>query len=241
LTEEEIQWMIEYSIPRLSRVRDNAKAPIMPKYERRDKKKRRTVHKTVQCWIKDIEYEDYNEANDMFNYTVNFPLMLKLAKKLELATQMNITAKYSSTAFQTTNYGLGGLCERHIDPHGYIEGAESKGEHAKLAQSGDMLGTIMAWLGDVEGGGATAFFNHKVEKAVLPTRGSAAFWYNLDQKGFRDSRSSHGGCPVIKGSKWILNKWIYYFNQFREFPCGLHEAGFFAPPKGYYKNIDSAL
>jgi prolyl 4-hydroxylase len=68
-----------------------------------------------------------------------------------------------------------------------------------------MLGTVMAWLGDVEGGGGTAFLHPKVEKVAMPTRGSAAFWYNLDRKGFRDLRSSHGGCPVIKGSKWILN------------------------------------
>jgi hypothetical protein len=55
LTEEEIEWMIEYSVPRLSRVRNNAKAPIQPKYEKKDKKKRRSVHKTVQCWIEDIQ------------------------------------------------------------------------------------------------------------------------------------------------------------------------------------------
>jgi hypothetical protein len=47
-----------------------------------------------------LQYEEYNEANDLFNYTVHFPLMFKLAKKLELATQMNTTAKYSSTQFQ---------------------------------------------------------------------------------------------------------------------------------------------
>jgi len=35
-----------------------------------------------------------------------------------------VTSKYSATPFQTTNYGLGGLCEIHMDPHGYIEGKE---------------------------------------------------------------------------------------------------------------------
>jgi len=237
LTEEEIQWLIEYSIPRLSRVRDNAKLPIQPKYERHDKTKRRTIHKTVQCWIKDIQYDAYNEFNDRFNYTINFPLMFKLSKKLELATQMNVTAKYSATDFQTTNYGLGGLCEKHLDPHGYIEGADVTGPHKDLIQSGDMLGTVMAWLGDVEGGGATGFMHRTVEKAIMPSRGSAAFWYDLDRKGFRDIRSLHGGCPVIKGSKWILNKWIYYFNQFKNFPCGLTPIEKFPPPNGYYRNV----
>ena len=89
----------------------------------------------------------------------------------------------------------------------------------------------------MEGGGATAFLHRNVEKAVMPSRGSVAFWYNLDRKGFRDLRSLHGGCPIIKGSKWILNKWVYYFNQFRNFPCGLTPGDIFPPPKGYYDNV----
>jgi prolyl 4-hydroxylase len=237
LTEEEIEWLIQYSIPRLSRVRENSKETIQPKYEQNDMKKRRTVHKTVQCWITDIDYDEYNEFNDRFNYTINFPLMFKLSKKLELATQMNSTGKYSSTDFQTTNYGLGGLCEKHVDPHGYIEGADVSGPHKGLIQTGDILGTVMAWLGEVEGGGATSFFHNKVEEAIMPSRGSAAFWYNLDRKGFRDTRTVHGGCPIIKGSKWILNKWINYFNQFQNFQCGLTPDEIFPPPKGYYRNI----
>ena len=24
--------------------------------------------------------------------------------------------------YQTTNYGLGGLCQTHLDPHGYFDG-----------------------------------------------------------------------------------------------------------------------
>ena len=31
---------------------------------------------------------------------------------------------HSSVPYQVTNYGLGGLCEPHIDPHGYIEGTK---------------------------------------------------------------------------------------------------------------------
>jgi hypothetical protein len=61
--------------------------------------------------------------------------------------------------------------------------------------------------------------------------------FNLfqDAKGFRLTETSHGGCPVLKGSKWILNKWIYYFNQFKKFPCGLSYNKKFESPKGYYK------
>ena len=30
--------------------------------------------------------------------------------------------RYSSTDYQTTNYGLGGLCETHLDPAGFVRG-----------------------------------------------------------------------------------------------------------------------
>jgi hypothetical protein len=34
---------------------------------------------------------------------------------------MNVTGRWSSTMYQATNYGLGGLCETHIDPIGYLD------------------------------------------------------------------------------------------------------------------------
>ena len=47
-----------------------------------------------------------------------------------------------------------------------------------------------------------------------PKKRSALIWYNhkLDTEtgwlGDIDLRSLHGGCNVIKGSKWIANNWI---------------------------------
>ena len=97
-----------------------------------------------------------------------------------------------------------------------------------------MMATMMGWLEDVEVGGATAFADPGNEVLVWPTRGSAAFWFNLDRKGFRDQRLLHGGCPIIKGSKWILNKWIFYFDQLKKFPCGLKDNEFNKPFTGVY-------
>ena len=33
-----------------------------------------------------------------------------------------ICFRFSSSDYQTTNYGLGGLCETHLDAYGYLEG-----------------------------------------------------------------------------------------------------------------------
>ena len=67
--------------------------------------------------------------------------------------------KYNFLLFfmQVTNYGLGGLCEQHIDPHGYLEGNELPRSRENLKYTGDMIGTFMAWLKDVGAGGGTSY------------------------------------------------------------------------------------
>lgn len=225
-TEAEMDFIVRTSRPNLSRMRE---VPVEntrnARHEYKGGRKRRIVAKSVQHWIADVEYEHLEEdpmaPDDNWNYTIADPVMYKLSKKLEAATGLDITGKYSSTSYQTTNYGLGGLCETHIDPHGYIEGAELPYERQMLVRSGDMFATIMGWMSDPPVGGATAFIKPMKEVTVWPTKGSAAFWYDLDRKGYRDLDTLHGGCPVLKGTKWILNKWIYYYNQWPKYTCSL--------------------
>eukprot|EP00095_Tigriopus_kingsejongensis_P001284 maker-scaffold359_size197282-snap-gene-0.21 protein:Tk01284 transcript:maker-scaffold359_size197282-snap-gene-0.21-mRNA-1 annotation:"hypothetical protein DAPPUDRAFT_308081" len=149
---------------------------------------------------------------------------------------LNTTSKYATTEYQTTNYGLGGLCETHYDPHGYIEGVELP-PHPKFKRYlkwGDMMATTMAWLEEVEAGGATGFASPGHEVLVWPRKGSVAFWFDLDRKGHRDTRLLHGGCPIIKGSKWILNKWIHYYDQFPKYRCSLDPTDFIEAFTGVY-------
>lgn len=139
LSEKEMNFLIEYSKPRLSRNREvDASNSPGDRADILSGKSRRIVAKTVQCWLNDIVYDHgkdsvflaedvhnyvHKDVDDNFNYTVVHPIMYKLSKKIEIATQMNATGKWSATSYQTTNYGLGGLCESHIDPHGHLEGA----------------------------------------------------------------------------------------------------------------------
>ncbi len=86
---------------------------------------------------------------------------------------------------------------------------------------GDIILTFMAWLNDVNAGGGTGFSFPGSEILVNPTKGSVGFWFGLVSSGHLDDRQFHGGCPILSGSKWILNRWIYSFDQWKSYPCDL--------------------
>ena len=63
-------------------------------------------------------------------------------------------------------------------------------------------------LSDLDGG-ATAFPNQGL--ATFPSKGSMAFWYNLETSGRRSESSLHGACPTLYGIKWgMLYIYISY-------------------------------
>ncbi|XP_006822416.1 transmembrane prolyl 4-hydroxylase-like, partial [Saccoglossus kowalevskii] len=97
--------------------------------------------------------------------------------------------------------------------------------------------TFMVYLNDVEKGGETAFpvannstydvealrhgkklnlnkYCNKSNLMIKPKKGKAVIWYNhfINEQtgwfGHTDQLTWHGGCPVVKGTKWILNRWI---------------------------------
>ena len=70
-------------------------------------------------------------------------------------------------------------------------------------------------------GGGTGFIYQNREMLLEPTKGSAGFWMGTKSSMHLEPESIHGGCPVLQGNKWILNKWIYGFDQWKEYPCSL--------------------
>lgn len=223
----DLEWMMNHSRPHLTKLRELELAKQVFNESIGDSNKRKFIMKTVQTWFNDVQF-DWNSSNENI-----FPHLKKLTKRLELATQLIINGKSTaSTEYQVTQYGLGGLCETHIDPYGYIEGAGLYEDPnvQRLKETGDIFATLMGYLNHVQAGGSTAFCQLGKEEIIDPKQGSVAFWWSLDSKGHRLSETLHGGCPVLEGSKWIFNKWIYYFDQWKRFPCGLHSADVFPPP-----------
>ena len=67
--------------------------------------------------------------------------------------------------------------------------------------------TLLIYLNDVEKGGETIFPFLNLE--ITPKKGKGILFRTLDDNDKIIPESYHGGKPVIKGEKWICNKWIH--------------------------------
>nr|XP_037272838.1 prolyl 4-hydroxylase subunit alpha-1-like [Rhipicephalus microplus] len=110
----------------------------------------------------------------------------------------------SAEKLQVLNYAAGGHYSEHIDP---LDKAQEQGER---------LATLLVYLSDVKQGGSTAF--PKADLSIRPRRGSALFWFNLKQDPPTSARqidhsTTHGSCPVLRGSKWIATLWMHEWSQ----------------------------
>ena len=253
-TNEEMDWLLKYSKPKLSAQRDislsqSTQMLTNSKLNSGDKNKiGYSVGKAITAWFNDIEYnepERYQRINkkespvyealplqDPYSYTLRHHIMLDISKRIELATTFNVTSRHGSSKYQITNYGLSGMVVTHHDAWGYEQGVDLVEERQKLVTTGDYIATFMGWFQDTAAGGSTAFTASEFEGTITPTKGSAAFWMNLLSCHVKDDRAQHGGCPILKGSKWILNKWINSWDQWRLWPCDISPLQTIGPLKG---------
>ena len=241
----EIDYLINKSKPNLSRLRH-----VDPSNYRGNKRdyntgKRSTIiHKTVQYWFNDLDYPNLpnitskvQDPSDDPNFSeVEFECsncdvmkmvdekVHKLSQRILQVTKMTPIGQFSSSQYQTTNYGLAGLCEIHADPAGYVMHDIKMSFDAKRHRiSGDIIATVMGWLSDVKAGGATSFIQPGHEMLIQPEKGSVAFWMDLKADSTVDARTVHAGCPILMGQKWIFNKWLYSFDQWKNYPCLLEK------------------
>ena len=73
------------------------------------------------------------------------------------------------------------------------------------ARGGQRSWTAMAYLNEVELGGATEF--PSVGLSVPPQAGALLLWNNMRPDGAPNPQTLHAGTPVIAGTKYIVTKW----------------------------------
>ncbi|ROT75559.1 hypothetical protein C7M84_005893 [Penaeus vannamei] len=144
-----------------------------------------------------------------------------VSAKVAALTGLDVEDDAGGEALQVNLYGAAG----HYIPHHDFVGAHYKawemqppdGRTLALHPLGDRIATFMFYMNDVEEGGRTVFPRARV--GVEPRKGSAVFWWNLLPTGMSDFRTLHGACPVIRGTKWVSNKWIKHHPQLHRRPC----------------------
>ncbi|XP_026811721.1 prolyl 4-hydroxylase subunit alpha-2-like [Rhopalosiphum maidis] len=105
--------------------------------------------------------------------------------------------------YQIVNYGLGGHYLPHFDPF-------HKG--TVIEKFGNRFVTVLFYLSDVQNEGYTSF---PMLNIIIPVeKGSALVWYNLNMSnGKLNFATLHGSCPLLKGNKWIMTRWLYEEGQ----------------------------
>ena len=69
----------------------------------------------------------------------------------------------------------------------------------------DRFATILVYLRDVEEGGETKF--PQLGISVKPRKGLALIWNSMNSHGECDPTSFHNAAKVIKGHKFIIQRW----------------------------------
>jgi prolyl 4-hydroxylase len=101
---------------------------------------------------------------------------------------------------QVLHYGPGAEYKPHYD---YFDPAEA-GTASMLRRGGQRVATLVMYLNTPQAGGATVF--PSLGLTVSPQRGNAVFFrYDRPRP---DTRTLHGGAPVLAGEKWIATKWL---------------------------------
>lgn len=101
---------------------------------------------------------------------------------------------------QILHYGPGAEYKPH---HDYFDPAQP-GSPTILKRGGQRVGTLVMYLNTPEKGGATTFPDVGLE--VAPVKGNAVF-FSYDRP-HADTRTLHGGAPVVQGEKWVATKWL---------------------------------
>lgn len=144
-----------------------------------------------------ISHEHRSSQGTHFTLGQN-ALVQKLEARICEITGMPVV---NGEGIQILSYAHGGEYRPHFD---YF--ADSEGGRANMVQGGQRIITIIMYLSDVAAGGATIF--PEINLSIYPKKGSALYFSYFNSLQQVDSRTLHGGAPVISGEKWIATKWI---------------------------------
>lgn len=134
-------------------------------------------------------------------FFVNFEeaILKTIEKRIAELTHIPI---HNGEPLQVLHYKTGGEFTPH---HDYFDVATPGGK-ACADLGGQRQASLVIYLNTPEEGGETIFPDANI--SITPKKGNALLFYNCLPSGEVDPLSLHAGAPVLKGEKWIANKWL---------------------------------
>jgi prolyl 4-hydroxylase len=126
------------------------------------------------------------------------PFIQRIEEKID--DLIGLPHEYGET-MQGQRYETGQQFKYHLDVFW------TKADYWKIEakRGGQRAITAMAYLNDVDEGGATEFT--QIGLSVKPQRGALLIWNNNLLCGKPNENTMHAGAPVVKGVKYVLTKW----------------------------------
>ncbi len=152
---------------------------------------------TVHTRTGSSEVNDARTSLGMFFRPGETPVVARLEARIAALLQWPVE---NGEGLQILRYRPGAEYKPHYDYFDPIE----KGTPTILKRGGQRVGSVVVYLQQPEGGGATVFPD--VDFAVAAQRGHACF-FSYDRP-HPSTRSLHGGAPVTEGEKWVATKWL---------------------------------
>ncbi|XP_022107684.1 transmembrane prolyl 4-hydroxylase-like isoform X2 [Acanthaster planci] len=184
-----------------------------------------------------IKKSRFSEQTWIYPDKTEDPLVQSFQDRIAKLTMLPRVLIDKFSYFQVVHYGKQGHYNAHHDSS-YLDDSSTcchltESKQCRICR----YMTIMVYLNNVAEGGETAFpvanndtynayvfrqtgmmnLNTRCQDSnlkVQPQQGKAVVWYNhfinasTGWLGDVDPLTWHGGCPVTKGHKWIMNRWI---------------------------------
>ena len=154
-----------------------------------DKHVQHSSRTSENCWIE-------HNANDIVH---------EVSKRFSILVQMPIR---NAEQYQLVYYKKGAQYKPHFDSFDYDTDDGKK----NWKPGGQRMVTVLAYLNDVEEGGGTGF--PEIGVTIKAKKGDVVVFHNTlpatptTTRPMVHPRSLHGGMPVIKGEKWMVNLWF---------------------------------
>jgi prolyl 4-hydroxylase len=152
---------------------------------------------TVETASGGSEVNAARTSDGMFFERGEAPVIARIERRIAALLHWPVV---NGEGLQVLRYRPGAEYRPH---HDWFDPAHA-GTASILKRGGQRVGTLLLYLNTPPAGGGTTFPDVGLE--VAPQKGYACFFSY--ERAHADTRTLHGGAPVLEGEKWVATKWL---------------------------------